>query len=289
MITADHSWVLCMSPLQAKLFSEAECLEADVTYKASIEFEYLLNAVVFNYTTLRCKCAAYLLTNHFYCSLVNDLYKDTPLLAIYTGHVVARVRMNHLTANAYRQAFGAMFETVQSSHLEFKVGETLKGIILDWSDQQLSGLEAAVRKEAAENVTKGCQVHFTRSVKRVAERVNKGDPQGCRLFTTVAYAIPKAATRDDISKMLSVVAGEASISTLAEVECLRKTVAAECHTPKAWTAAKHWVNWWRRPKHLRKLVVGYPLSVVSHMVTLLYRDVSSLLFNYGLGGVRLSA
>ena len=52
MITADHSWVLCMSPLQAELLSEAECLEADVTYKASIEFEYLLNAVVFNYTTL---------------------------------------------------------------------------------------------------------------------------------------------------------------------------------------------------------------------------------------------
>ncbi len=42
-----------MSPLQAKLLSEA-----DVTYKASIEFEYLLNAVVFNYTTLRCKLSS---------------------------------------------------------------------------------------------------------------------------------------------------------------------------------------------------------------------------------------
>ena len=39
----------------SQLLSEAEFIEADVTYKASIEFEYLFNVVVFNYTTLRCK------------------------------------------------------------------------------------------------------------------------------------------------------------------------------------------------------------------------------------------
>ena len=30
------------------LFSEADYMEADVTYKASVEFEYLFNTVVFN-------------------------------------------------------------------------------------------------------------------------------------------------------------------------------------------------------------------------------------------------
>ena len=37
----------------AKLLSEAEFSEADVMYKASVEFEYLFNMVVFNYATLR--------------------------------------------------------------------------------------------------------------------------------------------------------------------------------------------------------------------------------------------
>lgn len=55
MITSDFTWVVCMSPLMSYLFSEADYMEADVTYKASVEFEYLFNAVVFNYTTLRCK------------------------------------------------------------------------------------------------------------------------------------------------------------------------------------------------------------------------------------------
>ena len=56
MLTSELTWVLCMSPLMSKLLSEADFMEADITYKASVEFEYLFNAVVFNYTTLRCKC-----------------------------------------------------------------------------------------------------------------------------------------------------------------------------------------------------------------------------------------
>lgn len=54
MLTADLSWVLCMSPLMMKLLSQAEFIEADVTYQASIEFSYLFNVVTFNYTTLKC-------------------------------------------------------------------------------------------------------------------------------------------------------------------------------------------------------------------------------------------
>ena len=34
----------------AKLLSESDFIEADVTYKASVELEYLLNVVTFNYT-----------------------------------------------------------------------------------------------------------------------------------------------------------------------------------------------------------------------------------------------
>ena len=55
MLKSDQTWVLCMSPLIAKLLNESDFIEVDVTYKASVELEYLLNVVTFNYTTLKCE------------------------------------------------------------------------------------------------------------------------------------------------------------------------------------------------------------------------------------------
>lgn len=52
--TSQLLWVLCMSSLMSQLLSEADFLEANITYKVSVEFEYLFNAVIFNYKTLRC-------------------------------------------------------------------------------------------------------------------------------------------------------------------------------------------------------------------------------------------
>ena len=43
----------------ATLFSKAEFIEVDATFAASIELEYLLNVVCFDYETLQCKCNTY--------------------------------------------------------------------------------------------------------------------------------------------------------------------------------------------------------------------------------------
>ena len=75
--------------------------------------------------------------------------------------VVARVRMNKLDASAYSQAFQAIFGEVHKKHPAFGVGKTLKGIIADWSDTQLQGLQDAVGEERANNVVKGCQVRIS--------------------------------------------------------------------------------------------------------------------------------
>ena len=48
----------------------------------------------------------------------------------------------------------------------------MKGIIIDWSDAEAKGLIEAVGNDVANNVLKGCIVHWTRSYQRVAERVN---------------------------------------------------------------------------------------------------------------------
>jgi hypothetical protein len=52
--------------------------------------------------------------------------------------VVARVRMNCIDAQAYAQCFRAIFEVVAEDHPTFKVGESLMGVIADWSDQQMA-------------------------------------------------------------------------------------------------------------------------------------------------------
>ena len=72
----------------------------------------------------------------------------------------------------------------------------------------MAGLEAAVDKEIASLIAKGCKVHFIRSVKRVSERISKGSPLAQKAFTTIAYHIPKVETPEDVVTLFNVLAGE---------------------------------------------------------------------------------
>ena len=49
------TWVLTMSPLMTEILGNAEFAEVDATFKGSIELEYLLNMVCFDYSSLQCK------------------------------------------------------------------------------------------------------------------------------------------------------------------------------------------------------------------------------------------
>ena len=97
---------------------------------------------------------------------------------------------------------------MKKSHPKFEVGDSLKGVVVDWSDTQIAGLEAAAGKETASLIAKGCKIHFIRSVKRVSERINKGSPLAQKVFTAIAYHIPKAATPEDVTTLFNVLAGE---------------------------------------------------------------------------------
>ena len=144
-LNPSFTWVFCMSPIMANILGKAEFVEVDATFKASIELEYLVNAMCFDYDSLQCK-----------------LYNQFSLAAfiVSLGAVVARVRMNKLDAMAYSSAFQAIFDSVKTSCPHFGIGKTLEGIITDWSDAQLHGLQAALGEELANCVIKGCQVCF---------------------------------------------------------------------------------------------------------------------------------
>jgi len=55
-LNPSFTWVLTMSPLMTSLFSKAEFVEIDATFAASIELEYLINVVCFDYDSLQCEC-----------------------------------------------------------------------------------------------------------------------------------------------------------------------------------------------------------------------------------------
>ena len=129
----------------SEILSRSECIEVDVTYKSCFELPYLFNVVAFNYITMRRELSSKFLFILF-------------MLTKYIGMVVSRVRMNHLDANSYAQCFKAIFEQTDEDHPSFKVGESLTGIIADWSDQQVSGLEMVIGKSKAGSILKGCQV-----------------------------------------------------------------------------------------------------------------------------------
>ena len=74
--------------------------------------------------------------------------------------IVARIRLNKLDAAAYATCFGALFRKMKELHPQCVVGETLVGILADWSDTQVKGLEDAIGQETVSKVMKGCQVGF---------------------------------------------------------------------------------------------------------------------------------
>lgn len=51
----EFTWVLCMSPLMAKVMAKADFIEVDATFRASIELDNLINVITFDYYTLQCK------------------------------------------------------------------------------------------------------------------------------------------------------------------------------------------------------------------------------------------
>lgn len=73
--------------------------------------------------------------------------------------VVARVRLNRIDTDAYAQCFKAIFQQVKEDHPTFQVGQSLIGIVADWSDQQAKGLAKAVGNATANEILKGCQVN----------------------------------------------------------------------------------------------------------------------------------
>ncbi len=61
--------------------------------------------------------------------------------------IVRNIRVTKQTAEAYSVCFRLLFEQCTKECPEFKVGETLVGIVVDWSDSQANRLKLAVGED----------------------------------------------------------------------------------------------------------------------------------------------
>ena len=125
---------------------------------------------------------------------------------------MARICSNKEDSEFYAGAFKAIFKQCEQYHKEFGVGKSLKGIVMDWSDTERSGLQTAVGKELCDKVIVGCHVHYGRSYQHVADKVNNSLPREYRqlsrsAFGKIASCIPSQKEKSIVMKLFDVLKG----------------------------------------------------------------------------------
>ena len=226
-ISSSISYQFIMSPLMCKLLAEADFLETDTTCNENTELTYLFNATVFDYKTMK-------------------------------WAVVTRMKGNKESSEFYQLAFKLMLETCQKEYPDFKVGESLKGIIFDWSDTEAKGLHDVIGEDTTELVLKGCNVHWIRSYQRVAERVNSSVSKGNRrmaveAFCLIAKNIMMATEKQHVLQLFDVLHNTDKLSLIQHINVPLSAEQIAIVSKCDWSSAKNWVQWWTRSRHLQML------------------------------------
>ena len=135
--------------------------------------------------------------------------------------------------------------------------------MIDWSDAEAQGLRDAVGEELANQLLKGCQVHWMRSFHRIADKVCKiQHPERRKIeneaFKLIAAAIVKVKSQDQVLKLFQCLCGERDIR---DVQSLVPGLSAHhisvvCQYSN-WSLATHWIRWWTRRPHLRMLCIPF--------------------------------
>ena len=212
------NYIFTMSPLMIQIASGADFMQCDITYDETRDYPYLFNAVVFNHTLME-------------------------------WMIIGRIRLDKQNANAYCLIFKKLFAKCSKN--------SLLGLVVDWSDAQIKGLELAVGNDEAEKLLKGCRVHWLRSCQRVAEKISASCDRAkeFHLFVSLATQIPL------LGNSLTVIACFETLCGVCPCKQLQKEYPSLFSTEDAnfidekcdWSSAKHWAQWWTRPTHLKML------------------------------------
>ena len=133
-------FALLQSPFMSQQLSKASFIECDITYLEHVEYKYLFN--------------------------ITALEEDA-----MNWIIVGRCLLSKDDGDGYGIGFSKIFGMARGDCSSFEVGKTLRGIVIDWSNAEASGLQKAVRNTMANGLLRGSQVHWARSSQRVADKV----------------------------------------------------------------------------------------------------------------------
>ena len=91
-----------------------------------------------------------------------------------------------------------------------------------------------------------------RSVRRVAQKVNRGSRLGVQAFTAIGYKLLEVTNTEEVSTLFDVLGGRQPVSD-ALVLMPNSRILKDCstrHNLKSWEECSHWVEWWTRPVHM---------------------------------------
>lgn len=220
----DADFAVLATPHMLSLLKYAQFVEIDVTFPGNKAFPYLLNMVTFNYHVMKFQ-------------------------------VVARILMSKLSTAAYKIAIMKVLRLTNNFHPEFCFGVHVKGWQLDFNIAQRDGLAANLGQKSSE-VIRGCEVHFKRNVKKVADKVNS-DELSMTVFTKIALSIPNLISKRETSLAFDLLCGKISSEDhhlfLKANQFLLITVKHSQDdllsvNTSQWSKAGNWVKWWSQTK-----------------------------------------
>lgn len=187
--------------------SDADFIEADVTFPGCAAFPYVMNFAAFNNDS-----------NHF--------------------EAVARVVMNRLTTFSYKTVFIKVFEIVTNKYESFNHGQSVVCWLLDFSIPQRDALISVLGSAAR---IRGCNVHYQRNARKVALKVCRGDEKLIQIFLKIAYKIPDLQTENEVTLAFDILKGEKSIIDEESQEFLLEVVGLNTEeasiSNESWTAS----------------------------------------------------
>ena len=139
-----------------------------------------------------------------------------------------------------------VFQSIKEAHPEWKITNIVT-IVLDFSEAQLNALIAAIREHAKNypgdfadktvddfinELFRGCEVHWLRSVRRVALVLRRSHGDGADEFRKMCEGIPNAKSPAAVAETLDAIV-------------------------KKWSATGSWARWWNREKVLKMLSFAY--------------------------------
>ena len=212
-----------MSPFMTKIAAQADFIQTDITYDHMLGYKYLFHAVAFNHMTME-------------------------------WMIVARVWLDQQNATAYGLGFKKLFEQCKQADTNFTIGETLLGVVTDWSDAEINGLRDVIGLETASKLLRGCKVHWLRSYLTVYECIalSANKHIECDII---------AARIQILNSAIEIIACFEALCGVRTVPLLTEKIPGICTPNEAdyvdtncnWSKAKNWAQWWCRSAHLKML------------------------------------